>query len=286
VIAKRSCRALGRALLTAALAAGPARELRSAEAPSRAELLADVAALQPGQGFTLGVRIALDKGWHTYWANPGDAGMAPELDWSLPAGVSPDGPLLYPVPTRFADGELISFGYADEVMLLQQFKLSDRASAGDTLAIRLRIHWLICKELCLPASATLQRALPVRAQGTAAPPAEAARFAEARRRLPVAAPRWQWRATAGRRQVTLCATPPPDFAPRAMEAALFFPLQSEVVTYAPVAWRRQRDRHCLAMRRFDSGAKPPPRLRGVLAWPPDAQGNLMAVAVDTPLNEE
>lgn len=286
VIAKRTCVAGWCAALTAVLTAGLAGAASAAEAPSRAELLAEVAALQPGQSFVLGVRIVLAQGWHTYWANPGDAGMPPTLAWSLPAGVTQVGPPQYPVPTRFEEGGLFSFGYAGETMLMQQFQLSDQARAGATLSIRLRLDWLICKELCMPVSATLERALPVQQRSAAAPPAEATRFAAARRRLPAAAPHWQWRATAGADSVTLCATPPPDLDPRAMETAVFFPLQRDVVTYAPAVWRRQGDRHCLAMKRFAAGAKPPPQLRGVLAWPQDTQVNLPPVIVDAPLTAE
>ncbi len=110
--------------------------------------------------------------------------MPPELEWSLPEGVSLDGPLLYPAPTRFIDGELVSFGYADEVMLLQECRISEEARDGDTLTIRLRLDWLICKDLCLPATASLALALPVKAAVAEAPSVNMKRFAAARRRPP------------------------------------------------------------------------------------------------------
>src|ERR1043165_6654702 len=31
--------------------------------------------VQPGKAFTLGIRLKIEPGWHTYWKNPGDAGL-------------------------------------------------------------------------------------------------------------------------------------------------------------------------------------------------------------------
>ena len=56
-------------------------------AHSRAELLSDRDAVGPGERFTLALRLRLSPGWHTYWLNPGDSGMAPEFRWTLPEGM-------------------------------------------------------------------------------------------------------------------------------------------------------------------------------------------------------
>lgn len=33
----------------------------------------------------VGVRLTMAPGWHTYWKNPGDSGMATRIRWALPA---------------------------------------------------------------------------------------------------------------------------------------------------------------------------------------------------------
>ena len=43
--------------------------------------------------------------WHTYWKNPGDAGLATQLTWTSPEGVKV-GETLWPRPERIALGEL------------------------------------------------------------------------------------------------------------------------------------------------------------------------------------
>jgi DsbC/DsbD-like thiol-disulfide interchange protein len=49
-------------------------------------LASDVAAVEPGKPFRLGLHFKLAKGWHIYWINPGAAGEPPQLDLSLPDG--------------------------------------------------------------------------------------------------------------------------------------------------------------------------------------------------------
>jgi len=53
-----------------------------------ARLLADVAAVAPGQPFTAGLLLEMVPGWHTYWQFPGDAGIPTEIKWQLPPGWS------------------------------------------------------------------------------------------------------------------------------------------------------------------------------------------------------
>ena len=39
-----------------------------------AELIAQKTAFVPGADNVVALRLTLDKGWHTYWRNPGDSG--------------------------------------------------------------------------------------------------------------------------------------------------------------------------------------------------------------------
>ena len=42
----------------------------------KAELVAKTTGAAPGSTVYLAVRQQIDKGWHTYWRNPGDSGKA------------------------------------------------------------------------------------------------------------------------------------------------------------------------------------------------------------------
>ena len=43
----------------------------------------------------------MDKGWHTYWRNPGDSGGPIEIDWDLPKGFSVSD-IKWPLPERLS----------------------------------------------------------------------------------------------------------------------------------------------------------------------------------------
>src|ERR1700758_4145117 len=51
-----------------------------------AELVSQSPGVAPGRTVWLAVRQKIQKGWHTYWRNPGDAGEPMKLAWTLPAG--------------------------------------------------------------------------------------------------------------------------------------------------------------------------------------------------------
>ena len=146
----------GRAVLTLGLALLSALWPSAGEAqfpdPVRARLLADVTSVQVGRDFTLGVLLKQDPGWHTYWAWPGDAGQATEVEWQTPPGFDV-APLQWPGPHRYQEEDLTVFGYADEVMLLAPVQTP--AVLPDTLRFTAEVNWLVCREICIPGGATL-----------------------------------------------------------------------------------------------------------------------------------
>src|SRR5215467_1187030 len=83
----------------------------------RAELLADVSAVKPGEPFWVGLRQTIRPKWHTYWKNPGDSGLPTEIKWTLPQGVTAE-PIVWPTPQLFDIGGVINYGFHDETMLL------------------------------------------------------------------------------------------------------------------------------------------------------------------------
>jgi thiol:disulfide interchange protein DsbD len=80
------------ALLGALALAAPAAAVESAPVRSpraTATLVADAAAVAPGESFRAGLRLQLAPGWHSYWRNAGDAGAPTEITLSLPPGPRP-----------------------------------------------------------------------------------------------------------------------------------------------------------------------------------------------------
>ena len=41
---------------------------------------------KPGASVWIALEEVIRPSWHTYWINPGDAGLATTIDWTLPPG--------------------------------------------------------------------------------------------------------------------------------------------------------------------------------------------------------
>ncbi|MGJ8668968.1 MAG: protein-disulfide reductase DsbD family protein [Oceanococcus sp.] len=112
-----------------------------------AEIFAGPAPDQPN--FLVALRLDPSDGWHTYWKNPGDAGLATNIRWQSVPGID-TGPLLWPAPNAYREGELTTYGYGEEHHLLTRIHI-DKALADETL-ITLKARWLVCKDICIPES--------------------------------------------------------------------------------------------------------------------------------------
>ncbi len=99
------------------------------------------------------VDLKMDAGWHTYWRNPGESGIATTIKWDLPRGVTA-GEILWPVPEKLPPAEVTTYGYEHEVMLLVPLKLAKNLAPGP-LVIKADVSWLECMEQCIPGSASV-----------------------------------------------------------------------------------------------------------------------------------
>ncbi|WP_428267774.1 protein-disulfide reductase DsbD domain-containing protein, partial [Haliangium sp.] len=145
------------------------------------ELLADTTAAAPGQSMTLAVRFDIAPGWHLYWENPGESGLATEIEIAAPA--LDVGPVRYPGPVAFTSpGPVTSYGYADRVLLSAPARVV--AADGPSVPIAAVAYWLACREVCVRGSARASLALPVADRDHAPAPTNTELFAAHRARLP------------------------------------------------------------------------------------------------------
>ncbi len=130
-----------------------------------AELVAERSAVQPGASLQIGLRLQHIPLWHTYWRNPGDSGLPTTIEWQLPAG-SQIGDIEWPAPKRLPIGPLVNYGHEGELLLPMSFTAPADARPGTNLRLRAKASWLVCHDVCIPESATLELLLPVVAAGT------------------------------------------------------------------------------------------------------------------------
>jgi thiol:disulfide interchange protein/DsbC/DsbD-like thiol-disulfide interchange protein len=213
--------ALALALAVPCAARSQPSEARTEQVAVR--LLAAADGVQPGQSLLVGVQQKIIPQWHTYWANPGDSGLATTIAWTLPPGATAS-PIHWPVPARYTLGPITNYGYADEVTLPSVIQLPATLREGERVALKAKVDWLVCHDVCIPQSAELALSLPVTAAAT--PGADAAVLQAAQARLPQKAGAMSWRLDGGRLQLDLPATLP------AHDAAYFFARQWGRVAHA------------------------------------------------------
>ncbi len=167
-------------------AAVPARAMESApvhSARATATLVSEADSVAPGKPVRVALRLVLSPGWHTYWTNPGDAGVAPDLAWTLPQGATA-GPIQWPAPARQQEGPLVTYGYSGVLLLPVTI-----SGAAGPLPLKLHAEWLVCSNICVPESGDFRLDLPA---GDGAASAQAELFSAAEQRAPRPSP---WPAT-------------------------------------------------------------------------------------------
>ena len=156
--------------LLALVAVASAVALPADAAPVRtahveAEIVSEKAALVPGRTLTVALRLAMERGWHTYWRNPGESGLPTTLAWKLPERLTA-GPIQWPAPRALPAGPLVNYGYEGEVLLLTDIAVPAGLATGRTMSLNARADWLVCKEICIPEGADLSLTLPVDSNAT------------------------------------------------------------------------------------------------------------------------
>jgi len=166
----------------AARAAPQAAEQDAPKAPEvPVRLLASLATVAPQSEFELGVHLDVPEGWHVYWENPGDTGMATSARLELPEGFEVTGPL-FPGPMRHEDpGGLVSFVHEGDLVLFFLARSPQELPEGP-LRFSARVRWLACRETCFVGSAEPELELETAAQAVPAP-AETLRLLRAQRAL-------------------------------------------------------------------------------------------------------
>jgi DsbC/DsbD-like thiol-disulfide interchange protein len=134
---------------------------------SRARLVAGGA---DGTARLAAIEIALDPGFKTYWRSPGESGLPPAFDWAGSENLSA-AEVLWPAPHRFEDAGGVAYGYKDRVLLPVRVSPND---AAKPLRLALKLDYGVCKDICIPAQASLALALRPGEAGSPAPEIAAA----------------------------------------------------------------------------------------------------------------
>ncbi len=96
--------------------------------------------------------LTLQDGWKTYWRSPGEGGgIPPEIDWTGSQNLA-GAEMIWPAPIVWGDVGMTNIGYQDKMTLPLALSPIDPAQP---LAVQASISFGICKDICIPAYATL-----------------------------------------------------------------------------------------------------------------------------------
>lgn len=261
-------------------------------------LLTSVETATRGETFDVGVRFALDDGWHVYFRNPGEAALGTELTFR--AEGARVGEVAWPVPERLLDpsGTIATFGYEEDVLFVAPVAVA--RDAGETIVVSVVADFLVCKIECVPGRVSLARTLRVADVEHPADEETRDRIDATRAALPRApsdaganvvisltpsaiAPRSRARAT-----VTITCADGSRCGPLRLAGvraeAVFFPDRVQGLTIRPVALRAEGAHAATLELELEASADDPgadQRLSGIVALPTE-RGRL-ALEIDGPI---
>ncbi|MBK7053143.1 MAG: thioredoxin family protein [Rhodoferax sp.] len=130
----------------------------------RAELMAHAPqGADPGQPVWVGLQLAHQPHWHTYWKNSGDSGLPTSLTWTLPPGVLA-GEIAWPLPQKLPIGNLANYGYEGTVLLAVPLTITPEfkpSVLNKDIEIKLKANWLVCRKECIPEEGEFALRLPI-----------------------------------------------------------------------------------------------------------------------------
>ena len=267
-------RRIGLALALWLVAVIPA-QAQSGPAPKvAARLIAETGEIAPGKSVTVALQENIRPGWHTYWSNPGEAGLPTEIKWTLPTGWKA-GPIQWPYPQRLPVGPLMNYGYEGKVWLLMTLTAPASAAPGDIVTLKAAADWLVCKEVCIPEDTTLS--LPLTVSAAPAAPYATVRddFDAARAKIPTPSP-WPVAFRTGDDIDLFVASP--SLGKAQLKDVTFFPSEERIVAGMAEQQRGTADGGLVLRLARAKDGKIPKLLSGDLVLT-SADGSVQALAV-------
>lgn len=240
----------------------------NAHAQVRASLVSPQTSIQPGEPFTVALRLNHDPTWHTYWINPG-TGYPTTLKWDLPPGWTAS-EIRWPAPIVIKDriGNIIGNGYEHIAYLPVEITPPADLQPGSPVILRALAEWLMCADVCIPGESQVSLELPVSADPPQPSSGAGAEAAATVASLPREVPGWGIEAERNGDKVVLRLTPSSD-VPHAEPTDLRFFASDAFIQYdQPQAVRTGEGGEIVIEMPVSPSANPTTeRLVGVLTTP-------------------
>lgn len=254
--------------------------------PVRIQLICETDGIVPGKPLNLGLFLRHDPGWHTYWKNPGDVGLAPKIEWKgVPEGFQSN-PVLWASPQLHKMGVIDVQAYHGEILHIHPMVAPDHLRVGSKVTLQGQLSWLMCSRKCIPAWEKVKITLPVVAKSNVIAKWKN-KFQQTRNEQPKALRRNLTAATNGNIiEITIRpALPSPTPKPKEL---WFFCNRNHLTTQILPQILNQNNSTILKMEKTEWAPKEIPRLQGHLyfkkGW--DNSSKIHNLLVDIPLDSK
>lgn len=192
--------------------------------------VADVTAILPGVPLHIGLHLRLEPGWYTYWRNPGDSGLPPDIRWTVPEGFKV-GEILWPVPEMHTEEGITNYIYKPDVLLAVRITPPEQLEPGTMITFSADASWLLCMDRCITASGKFELVLPVAGKGKPGEiePKRQKLFEETFMRVPAEEPVLHPVASLAGRELLLQFTPSPVNDAREAATVRIYPVTPMIV---------------------------------------------------------
>lgn len=117
----------------------------------------EVNKITPDSTFSVGILFSIQPGWHVYYKNPGESGLATNVAIAANEQVA-IGDMQWPVPEKFISaGDVVGYGYSDSLLLTFPVHIARDILHGREIVFSGEATWLACSAtLCVPGKATFK----------------------------------------------------------------------------------------------------------------------------------
>lgn len=249
------------------------------------ELVSEVTSVRPGQPFYAGLFIRHEAAHHTYWKNPGLAGVATNLDWTLPNGWTA-GSIEWPAPDKVKMAMYDTHGYERDVLLMVKITPPAQIKKKE-ITLRTKASWMCCARACNPGFCDLTLTLPIVAAAAEPVWNNECRpvFEKERKQFPVPAQGWKFTAKRDGKKITLTGTPEQSDLSLPKEPQ-FFSSDNLICSHLKQVWNKKGQGFTAELEMSEFLPKDQTKLRGLLrgktGW---NAGDPRAVEIEVPIAE-
>ncbi len=103
----------------------------------------------------LAIKLKNEKKWHTYWKNPGDAGLSIHFDFKIDNQAVELNELPWPLPKKYLEeGDILTYGYNGANSFF--FELSPaQVQKAKNHGVLAHATYLVCKDICIPGESSI-----------------------------------------------------------------------------------------------------------------------------------